>query len=106
MIQHFAELTRNLLECKYLSVVLIEPERDRLHLAAVAGASKEQEHAWSTTVEKLFLHEALDAGSLSRLGTFLSRSKSRCASELSWRYRAGIVYLPYDYRTPPGAGGC
>ena len=68
MVQHITELTRNLLECEYVSVVLVEPEKDQLHLVVLAGpSSKEQEHEWYTAVENLFLHEALDAGSLARL---------------------------------------
>ena len=67
MVQHVAELTRTLLECEYVSVILVEPERDQLRLVAVAGASKELEHAWFKMVEKLSLHEAVDAGSLLRL---------------------------------------
>jgi signal transduction histidine kinase len=67
MVQHIAELTRTLLECEYVSVILVEPEKDQLHLVSVVGASKEQEHGWFTAVENLFLYEALDAGSLSRL---------------------------------------
>ena len=67
MIEHITELTRTLLECEYVSVVLVESKRDRMRLVSIAGASKEQEQKWSATVEKLFLHEAVDAESLLRL---------------------------------------
>ncbi|GAC1662196.1 MAG: hypothetical protein PVS3B3_33210 [Ktedonobacteraceae bacterium] len=67
MVQDFAELTRNLLEYEYLSIVLVEPTRDQLRLLVIAGASKEQEHDWCTAIENLFVHNALDARSLSRL---------------------------------------
>jgi hypothetical protein len=67
MVQHVAELTRTLLECEYVSVVLVEPERDQLRLVSIAGASKEQEQDWSTAITNLCLHETLDAGSFLRL---------------------------------------
>ena len=67
MVQHITELTRTLLECEHVSVVLIEPEKNLLRLVSLAGISKEQEHDWSTALENLVLHEALDAGTLSRL---------------------------------------
>ena len=67
MVQHVAELTRTLLECEYVSVVLVEPEKDQLHLVSIVGASKEQEQDWCTAIENLRLHETLDAGSLSHL---------------------------------------
>ncbi len=67
MVQHVAELTRTLLECEYVSVVLIEPEKDQLHLVSIAGALKEQEKDWFMAIENLLLHEAVDAESFSRL---------------------------------------
>ncbi len=67
MVQHTTELTRTLLECEYVSVVLVELEKDQLRLVSLAGASKEQEHDWSTAIGNLVLHEAVDAGTLSRL---------------------------------------
>ncbi len=39
MIEHITELTRTLLECEYVSVVLVESERDRMRLVSIAGAS-------------------------------------------------------------------
>ncbi len=67
MAQHLVELTHTLLKCEYLSVVLLEPEEDHLHLLAIAGASKEQKYVRTTTLEHLFLHDALEAESLSCL---------------------------------------
>ena len=67
MVQYITELTRTLLECEYVSVVLVGPEKDQLRLVSLAGASKEKERDWFTAIETLFLHEALDARTLSHL---------------------------------------
>jgi signal transduction histidine kinase len=68
--RHVAELTRSVLDCERIGIVVVEEETDVVRPVAAAGLPAAQEQQWQEQLEKTPLHEYLgDPALISRLKT-------------------------------------